>query len=144
MKLSTKCRYGLRAMIELAKRFNNGPVKRKDISRVQNLSKAYLENILIALREKKLIVTTRGANGGFVLQSPPSKISVLQIVNALEGSIAPVECLENPSVCAKGGHCPAQKVWKKLKEAQEKALSEITLKDILDDESPGIGSHYDI
>ena len=142
MKLSTKCRYGMRAMIELARRYDRGPVKRKDLSQVQDISKAYIENIFITLREKKLIATTRGANGGFVLQSPPSKITVLQIVNALEGSLAPVECLDTPSVSEKAVACPARKVWKRLKDAQEKVLSEITLQDILDEDKSSNTSHY--
>jgi Rrf2 family transcriptional regulator, cysteine metabolism repressor len=132
MKLSTKCRYGLRAMIELARNFDNGPLNRKSIAKTQRISKAYLENILISLREKNLIRTTRGANGGFVLQARPSSITVLQIVNALEGSIAPVDCLENKSVCDRSGHCPARTVWQKLYDAQVKTLSGITLQDIID------------
>jgi Rrf2 family protein len=119
-------------MIELARNFDNGPLNRKSIAKAQRISKAYLENILISLREKNLIRTTRGASGGFVLQSPPSGITVLQIVNALEGSIAPVDCLENMSVCDRSGHCPARAVWQKLYEAQVKALSAITLQDVVD------------
>jgi Rrf2 family transcriptional regulator, cysteine metabolism repressor len=144
MKLSTRCRYGLRAMIELARRYNNGPVKRKDIAGAQDISKAYLENILIALREKKLIVTVRGANGGFALTSPPNSITVLQIVNALEGSIAPVDCLDNPSLCGKSCSCPAQKVWRKLYDAQVAVLKGITLQDILDDEKDSGALQYSI
>ena len=142
MKLSTKCRYGMRAMIELARRYDRGPVKRKDISLVQDISKAYLENILITLREKKLIATMRGANGGFVLQSPPPQITALQIVNALEGSLAPVECLDTTALDDKAVSCPARKVWKKLYDAQKKVLAEITLQDILDEDKSSAVSQY--
>jgi Rrf2 family protein len=130
--MSTKCRYGLRAMIELARNFAAGPLTRNSISRTQHVTKAYLENILTSLREKKLVSTTRGAGGGFVLQLPPSQITVLAIVNALEGSIAPVDCLENLSVCEKTPWCPARQVWQKLYDAQVKTLSGISLQDILD------------
>jgi Rrf2 family cysteine metabolism transcriptional repressor len=140
MKLSTKCRYGLRAMIEIARNFNNGPVNRQSITNAQDISKAYLENILISLREKNLIRTTRGASGGFVLQQAPAKTTVLQIVNALEGSIAPVDCIENPSICERSGPCPARKAWQKLFEAQKAALSSMTLQDLLDMEA----SHTDV
>lgn len=129
-------------MIELARRYDRGPVKRKDISQAQDISKTYLENIFITLRENKLITTTRGANGGFVLQSPPSKITVLQIVNALEGSLAPVECLENTSACQKTAACPAQRTWKKLYGAEVKVLSGITLQDILDEDKASGTSQY--
>jgi Rrf2 family protein len=132
MKLSTKCRYGLRAMIELARNFDNGPINRKKIAEAQHITKAYLENILTSLREKSLIRTTRGANGGFVLQLDPSRITVLAIVNALEGSIAPVDCIENRSVCEKIPSCPARLVWKKLYDAQTRALSELSLQDVLE------------
>lgn len=142
MKVSTKCRYGLRAMIELARNYSKGPVTRKNIAEVQHLSKAYLENILTSLREKNLIRTSRGAGGGFVLQSPPSRVTALQIVNALEGTMAPVECLENPAVCEKAGPCPARKVWRKLYDAQVRALCEISLQDILDGEAASLSSNY--
>lgn len=129
-------------MIELARRYDRGPVKRKDISQAQDISKAYLENIFITLRENKLIATTRGANGGFVLQSPPSKITALQIVNALEGSLAPVECLDTAVLDDKAVACPARKVWKKLYDAQIKVLSAITLQDILDEDKSSPASQY--
>lgn len=135
MKLSTKCRYGLRAMIEIARNFNAGPLNRKAIAKAQHISKAYLENILISLREKNLIRTTRGASGGFVLREPPSRTTVLQIVNALEGSIAPVDCIENPALCERAGPCPARKAWQKLFTAQTAALSGMTLQDLLDMEA---------
>jgi Rrf2 family transcriptional regulator, cysteine metabolism repressor len=142
MKLSTKCRYGLRAMIELARNFDKGPVNRKIITDAQGISKAYLENILTALREKKLIRTTRGASGGFILQTPPSRITVLQIVNALEGSIAPVDCLEDASLCERSGPCPAQKVWQRLYDAQKKTLSEITLQEVLEMDTVAPDTNY--
>lgn len=129
-------------MIELARRYDKGPVTRKNISQAQDISKAYLENILITLREKKLIATMRGANGGFALQSPPSKITALQIVNALEGSLAPVECLDTTALDEKAVACPARKVWKKLYDAEVKVLSEISLQDILDEDKSSTASQY--
>jgi len=142
MKLSTKCRYGLRAMIEIARHYNKGPLNRQSITDAQDISKAYLENILISLREKNLIRTTRGANGGFVLQQSPSAVTVLHIVNALEGSIAPVDCIENPSVCEKAGPCAARKAWQKMFEAQKAALSSMTLQDLLDMEASNTEVNY--
>ncbi len=142
MKLSTKCRYGLRAMLELARHYNDGPVNRKTITEAQNISKAYLENILTTLREQNLIRTTRGANGGFVLQVAPEKITVFQIVNALEGSIAPVDCVETESACENAGPCAARQVWKKLYDAQVATLSAITLADVLDMDIASHGANY--
>jgi len=120
-------------MIELARNYTAGPLSRNAIAETQNITTAYLENILTSLREKNLVSTTRGAAGGFVLRRPPSQITVLDIVNALEGSIAPVECLENRGVCEKVPQCSARRVWKKLYDAQVKVLSGITLQDILDE-----------
>jgi Rrf2 family transcriptional regulator, cysteine metabolism repressor len=132
MKLSTKCRYGVRAMIEIASHFGEGAVKRKTITASQGISHGYLENILIALKSHQLIRTARGVNGGFVLEKKPSQVRLLEIVNALEGSIAPVDCVENASACERAGRCPARTAWKKLYDAQNKVLSGITLQDLLD------------
>jgi Rrf2 family protein len=142
VKLSTKCRYGMRAMVEIARRGGRGAVKRKDITAAQGISHGYLENILIALKSHKVIRTTRGANGGFILERPPSEITLLEIVLALEGSIAPVDCLDNPGVCERAGNCVARKVWKKLYDAQTKVLSEMTLQDVLDMDAAGDQGSY--
>jgi Rrf2 family transcriptional regulator, cysteine metabolism repressor len=144
MKVSTRCRYGLRALLEIAKQGPASPVTRQTISENQGISKAYLENILSVLRAKNLIRTERGASGGFLLQSEPRQITVLQIVNALEGSIAPVNCVDEPGSCEKTGHCAARNVWQKLYDAQVNVLSGITLQDILDDESGNDSSSYSI
>jgi Rrf2 family protein len=119
-------------MMEIARSGKNGPIKRKDIAARQGISQAYLENILIALKTNKLIRTTRGASGGFVLETAPSNISMYQIVSFLEGSIAPVDCLENIEVCKETPRCAARKVWKKLYEAQVAVLESITLQDLLE------------
>jgi len=144
MQLSTKCRYGTRAMIEIARHYNKGPVKRKEISKNQNISSAYLENILISLKANKLIRTTRGANGGFALDKPPGAISLLQIVTILEGSISPVECLENHALCEKADVCAARKAWGKLYNAQKAALAGVTLQDLLDMDGAGNAGDYSI
>jgi len=144
MKLSTKCRYGVRAMVEIARHYKEGPVKRKDITKAQDLSNAYLENILITLKANKLIHTTRGANGGFVLEGEPSRISLYTIVSTLEGTIAPVDCLERESVCDKTSFCVARKAWRKLHDAQLAVLRSISLQDLLDMETDSNEIMYSI
>ena len=144
MKLSTKCRYGVRAMLEIARQYRAGPVKRKDIARIQGISHAYLENILIALKTAKFIRTARGAQGGFILEKEPSEITMLQLVSTLEGSITPVECLDNSERCEKTSHCVARNVWKKLHDAQVNVLSSITLQDLLDMEKDSASLTYTI
>jgi Rrf2 family protein len=134
LKLSTKTRYGTRAIIEIAKSYGKNPVKREDISKKEKVSKTYLENILIALKTHGIIDTQRGANGGYRLAKPPSEITMLDIVNALEGSISPVECLEQNVKCNMLPKCKTRKVWQKLMEAQKEVLCSITLEDIIKDE----------
>ena len=133
MRLSTKCRYGTRALIEIGRNYGHGPVKRKDIAKAQDLSRSYIENILITLKSKKILKTTRGADGGFELLRLPSEINLYQVVTALEGSIAPVDCVEDESICKRDGKkCVARRAWLKLHEAQVAVLSGITLQDLLD------------
>ena len=121
-------------MIEIARNFKKGPTKRKDIAGTQDISEGYLENILSALKSKNLVSTRRGTDGGFVLEKSPSRVTVLDIVIALEGSVCPVQCLERPALCEKVSCCLSRTAWRKLYDAQIKALSEITLQDLLDRE----------
>ena len=132
MKLSTRCRYGTRAMVEIARNYGNGPTKRRMIAEAQDISEGYLENILSTLKAQDFVVTLRGAEGGFALKRPPAEIVLIDIVNALEGSICPVECVVRPGVCNKADRCMARKVWIKLYQAQLETLSQITLQDMLD------------
>ena len=132
MKLSTKARYGLSAMLHLAKHWEGKPVKRKDISKEQEISSAYLENILIALRIKGLIKTTRGSSGGYVLTAKPEKIKLSDIIEALEGSIAPVECVDNPESCDRAGDCKTHILWKKLHKEQKQVIDSMTLKGLME------------
>jgi Rrf2 family protein len=135
MKLSTQSRYGVRALLELAKAYGSEPVKRKDIARIQGLSDPYLENILIALKRAGLLRAIRGAAGGFQLARPPDAINLWEIAMVLEGTMAPVDCLEKPGRCDRSGVCGARYAWKKLHDAQRQALASLTLEDLLRQES---------
>jgi len=132
MRLSTKCTYGTRAMIDIARHYKKGPVNRKRILRNQNISSAYLENILISLKAQNLIRTVRGANGGFTLESHPSRITMFQIVNALEGSLVPTECLENDDSCKRVHVCGARKLWLELYNSQVAILKRTTLQSLVE------------
>lgn len=141
MKLSTKARYGLRAAIEIAKTFGDpAPAKRKDIAASQNISDSYLENILIVLKNNRIVETTRGANGGYVLCREPSKITVYEVVTALEGPLDLVDCVGNSSACASTPTCAAHTVWRDLAEQWKQTLQGVTLKDMLDREK-ALGAH---
>ena len=131
-------------MIEIARHWKNGPVKRKEIARAQGLTPGYLETILGALRDAGYLKTIRGSGGGFVLDRPPSRITLLDIVLTLEGSIAPVECVESPQECDRAGSCAARTAWAKLYTAQQEVLSSITLQELVDMEMHGQPLNYSI
>lgn len=132
LKLSTKCRYGARAILEIAKNYGKSPTKRKDIALTQEISESYLENILLALKNNGLIDTVRGAQGGYTLGRPPSSITLFQIVEALEGSLDLVDCLAGGTSCDRIQKCTMRGVWSSLKKAMEEALSRVTLQELLD------------
>ncbi len=119
-------------MIELARNFANGPLKREEISKRQDISSSYLENILIALKSRNLIRTIRGANGGFSLIDSPEKITMYDVVTALEGPIDPVNCVENSEQCGRSGNCVARNFWIGFHETQVEYLKSTTLQALLD------------
>lgn len=130
MTISTKARYGLRMMVELADHYGKGPVLLKDIAQNQSLSEKYLSRIVIDLRTAGLVDSFRGANGGYVLSRDPSEITVRQVVWALENT-TPVECVRDPGVCDRISSCPTYDVWKTLDQAIYATLEKITLDDVL-------------
>lgn len=145
MKLSTKARYGLRAVVEIAKNYGaTTPAKRKDIAVNQNISDSYLENILIILKNNKIVETTRGANGGYVLCREPKDITVYEVVIALEGPLDLVDCVGNTKSCEKSSFCAAHTVWKELSDQWKSTLEKISLKDMLDKEKALGGNNYSI
>ncbi len=132
VKLTTKTRYGTRAMLEIARAYPDRSVKRKEISITQEVSSAYLENILTSLKEAGVITAQRGANGGFRLAQRPETITLLQIITALEGTIAPVDCAENPESCGRSNCCTTFRVWQSFHTAQQKFFQNITLRDLIE------------
>ncbi len=131
MKISTITRYGLRAMVELAR---NGKeyVSLKEIARRENISIRYLENIMVRLVSAGLVLSSRGKNGGFKLVAPPEKINVFNIVNALEETLSLVFCVDNPHLCERKDSCSTYPLWKGLKKVIERFLKSFTLKDLVE------------
>ena len=138
MKISTKCRYGIRAVVEIARNFNQAPTKRKDISSDQNIPNSYLENILIALKHNNIVVSIRGAGGGFMLRRPPSEITMLDIFEALQGNISLLDCLDAPAVCDRSEKCIVRPIWIEMQEAQKKVLQKTTVEDLLKKDNQGL------
>ena len=144
MKLSTKSRYGLRAVIEIAKTFGSTPAKRKNVAAQQGISDSYLENILIVLKNNRIIETTRGVNGGYVLSRSPKEITVLEVVDSLEGPLDLVDCVSSNSACSKTDTCATRTIWKELADAWKSILGNITLQDVIDREERLYSPTYSI
>lgn len=133
MKISTRGRYSLRMMIDLAQHYDEGFIALKDISARQNISKKYLEQIIPFLNRNNLLITNRGHMGGYKLANHPSKITVKDILLSAEGSLAPVSCMDNdPNMCERCGDCLTLPVYQGLYEVVTQYFSGISLQSILD------------
>lgn len=135
MKLSTRGRYGLRAMHDLALRYGEGPVSLNSIADRQMISLPYLEQLMAKLRKAGLTSSSRGAQGGYELTKPPEDITVGDIVRVMEGSFDPVQCLSSDfddEDCEQLEDCVVRFVWKKLRDCTNRVLDSINLKDLCD------------
>ncbi len=135
MKLSTKGRYGLKAMFELALHYGEGPVALRSIAESQGISEHYLEQLIAVLRKNGLATSVRGAQGGYLLNDDPKNITVGEVIRALEGDIAPSECVldENSGKCIKEDCCVTKNVWIKIRNSINDVIDSITLQDMVDD-----------
>ncbi|MDD4986750.1 MAG: Rrf2 family transcriptional regulator [Dehalococcoidales bacterium] len=132
VKLSTKGRYAVRAMLDLAAQSGDGPTLIKDISARQQISCLYLEQLFTRLKTAGLVRSVRGPRGGFVLARPPREIRFIDIVRVMEGSMAPVECVDNAMLCSRADYCVTRRVWAEVKKAVDGVLSGITLEDLVE------------
>ena len=133
MKISTRGRYAFRMMIDLAKHYNEGFVSLKDISARENISKKYLEQIIPFLNRNSLLYSNKGHTGGYQLAKPPSQITVREILESAEGSLAPVSCMDNvPNLCENCDGCLTLPIYEGLYQAMLDYLNGITLQDVLD------------
>lgn len=132
MKISTKGRYALRMLLDLAQHQNDGFIALKDIAERQNISKKYLEQIIPIFNKSDILKTSRGSQGGYRLSKTPDKYTVGDILRLTEGSLAPVSCAEDgPSECGRSGECAMLGVWQGLYKVINEYLDTITLQDIL-------------
>ena len=132
MKISTKGRYGLRLMIELAKNFNKGPVLLKDVANNQSISLKYLEQIIILLKNSGLVISKRGKKGGYILTRSPEEITLNEIINVLEGEMNIVDCVKFPEICDNSNSCLSKKIWDEINIKIENILKSHTLKDLIE------------
>jgi Rrf2 family protein len=136
MKLSTRGRYGLKAMFQLALHYGEGPISLNQIAEKQNLSENYLEQLFSTLRKEGLLNSVRGAQGGYMLSESPKSITVGSILRALEGNMAPSDCvMDDNNDCKKEDGCVTRLVWVKIKDSIDEVIDSITLQDMVDDET---------
>lgn len=131
MKISTKIRYGARAMLELAFRYGEGPIELKEIARKEDISIKYLEQVINPLRAAGLVKAIRGSKGGYALAKPPSAICLYDVVETLEGPLNLLECLRDPKACQKVPSCVTRDIWKEVSDAISKVFYSVTLEDMV-------------
>ncbi len=143
MKISTKGRYALRMLLDLAEHKNDGFIALKDIAKRQNISKKYLEQIIPILNKSDILNANRGYQGGYKLAKSPDKYTVGEILRLTEGSISPVACLDHdPIECERSAECMTLSMWKGLAKVIDDYLDGITLQDIIDQEHEKYANDY--
>ena len=127
MKLSTRGRYGVRIMLELALHFGEGPVLLKDIAERQAISEKYLWQLINPLKSMGLIKSIRGARGGYVLARDPAEINLREILRILEGSLCLVDCVDDPAACDRSESCITREIWSETSKNISQSLESMTL-----------------
>ena len=130
LTVSTRGRYGVRLMTALAMHYGKGIRLLRDLSRQEGISGKYLGQIVIPLRNAGLVVSQRGAHGGYALSRPPETITVKDVIEAIEGKITPVPCVGEEGACGRRKGCATTEVWRRLRDDMESSLSSFTLADL--------------
>lgn len=133
MLLSTKGDYGVRAMIDLAKHEGSGPVQRAEIARRRQIPEAYLDHLLAQLRRAGFVRSVRGPGGGHMLARPAEEICLLHVLEALEGSLAPLACLENPEP-GQEAICGQEWVWQDIYDNMRETLAAVSVSELVEHE----------
>jgi len=131
MKLSTRTRYGIRAIIELAQYEGTRPLQLKTIAERQDISIKYLEQLMGLLRSAGLVRSVRGSKGGYVLGRPADQIRLSEVFRCLEGPVTTTECVEDGDVCKRSADCVARDIWVEVEAAIHHVLDSITLEDLV-------------
>ena len=130
LKITTKSRYALHALIELASNYGDEPTYLGRLAEAAGTSQKYLERIFARLKEAGIIESFRGKKGGYILARPPAEIRLIDIWRALEGDVLPLECLAEPDSCPKSDRCVPQKFWARIAEAVSDVLKSTTLEEL--------------
>lgn len=131
MKLSTRVRYAVRAVVDLGIHSDGNLVLLKEIAKRQHVSVKYLENIFASLRKAKIVKGVRGAKGGYRLEHDAADITIYDVVLAMQGFVAPVGCVENENICIDTTDCVAREVWTEVSEAISKVLKGFTIEEMI-------------
>jgi Rrf2 family cysteine metabolism transcriptional repressor len=131
MKLSTRTRYGMRAVIELTQHEGKRPLQLKVIAERQGISVKYLEQLMSLLRSGGFVRSIRGSKGGYVLARPPEQIRLSEIFRCLEGAVSTAECTEDTDYCERAADCVAREIWLRVEEAIRGVLGSMTLADVV-------------
>ena len=143
MRISTKGLYALSMMIDLAEHYECGYIPLKEISGRQNISKKYLEQIIPIFNKSNVLLTTRGAKGGYKLARKPEDYSVGEILRLAEGSLSPVDCLDqSPVGCEQSASCATLPIWQGLNSVINEYLDGITLQDIVEQQQERYANNY--
>lgn len=132
MRLSTKGRYGTRALLDIAIQSDNNPVPLKDIAARQEISVQYLEQLIGPLISAGIARSVRGSKGGITLAKPPEAITLREVIRALEGAVGPTACTTDLETCPRSDVCAVREVWKELGEAMNEVLESTTLLDLVE------------
>ena len=132
MKLSTRGRYGLRAMIDMALNEGKDPVATHTIAEREGISERYLEQLMVPLKRAGLVKSIRGSQGGYVLAGNPREITAGDVIRVLEGPIAPVDCVSesNPESCNRADYCVTRLLWAEIRDSIARILDSYTLADL--------------
>jgi Rrf2 family protein len=131
LRLSTRARYGLRALTALARHYNEGPIMARLIAKEEEISENYLEQIMEPLKKAGLVRSIRGSQGGFILAKAPKDIKVKDAIDVLEGPINLIDCLIDPSVCNRSATCLTRKLWETIRENIIGIIETQTLADLI-------------
>ena len=143
MRISTKGRYALRLLIDLAEHQNNGYISLKEVAARQGISKKYLEQIIPILNKSDILRTSRGSHGGYMLAKSPDQYTVGEILRLTEGSLSPVDCVDPiPVDCARSADCATLPIWQELAKIINEYLDGITLQHALDQQRERYANDY--
>ena len=134
MKVSTKGDYGVRALVELAHHYGEGPLQSAEIAARQEVPEPYLDQLLTTLRRAGFIRSVRGPQGGHALIRDPGEVKLSAVMTALEGSLAPIACVDDPESCTKTGGCVQRDVWERVRDATQEILENVTIGDLAEKE----------